>query len=359
MVRIALFGLVTLASCSLVADFGGLAGGSGTTVDTASADASSGDGAQSGDAVGPELDGGVGADAGPGLSMDAGTDASLANHAIKTVFVILMTHLAYAEVSSATPYLQSLTAGAARPMEYVAPPGLTSLSLPHVLWLEGASNFGVTNDSDPSANHQSTTIHLVTELEARGVTWRAYQEDTTASACPTTNNATYLVHHNPFVYFDDIGGSTPTAIARCAAHVRPYSELAADLKNGTVAQYNFITPNRCHDMHDDCNYSDGGGDPVGQGDTWLGNELPAILQSSTFTSQGAAFIVWDYKPGNEAAPLPLFVLSPFAKKGYSNTVLYNHSSFVKTISEIFGVVRVRAAALPQTADLADLFTKFP
>src|SRR2546421_4032944 len=34
----------------------------------------------------------------------------------------------------------------------------------------------------------------------------------------------------------------------CIAHVRPFTELATDLANNTVASYNFITPNLTDDM---------------------------------------------------------------------------------------------------------------
>ena len=46
--------------------------------------------------------------------------------------------------------------------------------------------------------------------------------------------------------------------------MRPYTELATDLANHTVAHYNFITPNLCNDMHDSARRSN---NPITQGDT--------------------------------------------------------------------------------------------
>ena len=67
--------------------------------------------------------------------------------------------------------------------------------------------------------------------------------------------------------------------AFCIAHVRPYTEFSTDLTNDTVAQYVFITPNLCDDMHDSCAPLN---DPVKQGDTWLSNEVPKILNSTAY-----------------------------------------------------------------------------
>jgi hypothetical protein len=60
----------------------------------------------------------------------------------------------------------------------------------------------------------------------------------------------YATKHDPFVYFDDVTNKLNPNSAYCIAHVPPFMELAGDLQNGNVAQYNFITPNLCDDMHD-------------------------------------------------------------------------------------------------------------
>src|SRR6266513_913562 len=104
------------------------------------------------------------------------------------------------------------------------------------------------NDDTPSANHQSTTEHLVTLLQKSGISWKTYQEDISGADCPLVSNGLYAVKHNPFVYFDDVTNNQDPNSANCISHVRPFGELATDLANNTVAQYNFITPNECNDM---------------------------------------------------------------------------------------------------------------
>src|SRR5207237_9314870 len=148
---------------------------------------------------------------------------------------------------------------------------------------------------------------------ADGGSWKAYQEDISSNACPLTDQGSYVVKHDPFVFFDDVTGSNNPADAYCIAHVRPYSELATDLSNNTVARYNFITPNVCHDMHD-CGIS--------SGDAWLAAELPKILASQAYKQGGAVFVTWD--EGNNATddgPIGLIALSPAAKgNGYFNNI---------------------------------------
>src|SRR5262249_32127396 len=158
------------------------------------------------------------------------------------------------------------------------------------LWLEGGQTFGKTTDADPSRNHIASNEHLTSLLDAAGVSWRSYQEDIPGNVCPLTEVRHYVPRHQPFVYFDDVTGGGDAAAARCIAHVRPYEELAGDLERDSVASYNFITPNLCHDMHDSCPPLH---DRVRQGDDWLARELPRILASNAYRDGGAVFITWD------------------------------------------------------------------
>src|SRR4051794_15111032 len=151
--------------------------------------------------------------------------------------------------------------------QYYNPPGLHP-SEPNYLWLEAGTNFGITNDADPATNHQASTSHLVTLLTQAGISWEAYQEDIDGATCPLTGIARYAPKHNPTVFFDDVTDRNNPQSATCIVYERPYSELATGLQHGTVARYNFITPNLCNDMHD-CSIS--------TGDTWLAQAVRQIL----------------------------------------------------------------------------------
>jgi phospholipase C len=197
---------------------------------------------------------------------------------IKTVFIILMENKNWLQIagSGSAPYINKTLLPMASHAELYFNPPLVHPSLPNYLWLEAGTNFGILNDDPPSVNHQNTTAHLVTSLQRNNVSWKTYQENIDGADCPLVNNGLYAVRHNPFAYFDDVTNNLDANSANCISHVRPFGELATDLANATVAQYNFITPNVCNDMHDSCAPLN---DPIRQGDTWLSQNLPTILNS--------------------------------------------------------------------------------
>ncbi|HWF20354.1 MAG TPA: alkaline phosphatase family protein [Verrucomicrobiae bacterium] len=270
---------------------------------------------------------------------------------IQTVFVILMENNNWSNIKGnpAAPYINSLLPRASHCEQYTS---VYHPSLPNYLWLEAGTNFGISDDNDPSSDHQSTTNHLVTLLNNAGITWKAYEEGIPGTNVPLLNTSSgYAVRHDPFAYFDDITGTNNPNYAYGIAHIRPFTELVGDLASNHVARYNFITPNVCDDMHDTCAPLN---NSVLQGDNWLSNNLPIILGSEAYLNGGAVFITWDESEGG-TYPIGMIVLSPYARgSGYSNTVSYTHSSTLRTMQEIFGVTPLLRDAANAT-DLSDLF----
>ncbi len=181
------------------------------------------------------------------------------------------------------PYMNTQLLPRASHAEQYYSPGL-SPSLPNYLWLEAGTAFGITDNDLPRVHSQHTAAHLVTRLAQAGWTWRSYQEDISGTECPLTPTGLYRPKHHPMVYFTDVTEGNNPHSPYCIAHVRPYHELATDLVQNTVAHYNFITPNLCHDMHD-CD--------IPTGDTWLAQEVPKILTSGAYQTGGVLFITWD------------------------------------------------------------------
>jgi len=276
---------------------------------------------------------------------------------VQTVFIILMENRNWSNIkgSSSAPYINNtLLPMASHAEQYYTPPGLHP-SLPNYIWLEAGSNLGITNDNDPSLNHQSTTNHLVTLLNNAGISWTSYQEDISGTVCPLTAVNKYAPKHNPMVYFDDVTNTNTSSSAYCIANVRPYTELPTDLQNNTVTRYNFITPNLTNDMHDGSTAAVA----IKNGDTWLSNNVPKILNSQAYSNGGAIFIVWDEGASSSDGPIGMIVLSRLARGGgYSNTVHYTHSSTLRTMQEIFNVIPFMRDATNAT-DLSDLFNPFP
>lgn len=278
---------------------------------------------------------------------------------IHTVFVIVMENHNWAEIqnSPSAPYLNhTLLPMASYATQYYNPPGVHP-SEPNYLWLEAGSNFGISNDAAPAANHQATPRHLVSLLTAQGLTWKAYAEGISGTICPLTARGLYAPKHNPMVFFNDVTDTNATHGAYCLAHERPYRELATDLAHNTVAAYNFITPDLCDDMHNSLGCASL--DSIHNGDTWLATAVPPILNSPAYQAGGVLFITWDEGEHGSDGPIGLLVLSPFAKgHGYAGAVHYTHSALLRSIEEIFGVTPLLGGAA-HSPDLHDLFQQFP
>ena len=294
------------------------------------------------------------------LAADTSFDAAPATHHIQTVFIILMENHNWTgdgnldiKNNPAAPYInKTLVPMGSHAEQYFNPPN-NHPSLPNYLWLEAGTNFGILDDGPPSQHPLPSKLHLVTLLKNANISWKAYLENTTGKVCPLVDDGEYAVRHEPFAYFDDVSNHQNTQSKYCISHLRPYSELAIDLKNGTLPRYVWITPNLCDDMHDNCT-----GNPIAQGDKWLSKNVPAILNSAAFQKGGALFIVWD-EADNGDGPIPMIVLSPFAKgHGYSNQIHYTHGSMLRTIEEIFGVKPLLRDAAKEK-DLSNMFTVFP
>jgi phospholipase C len=156
-------------------------------------------------------------------------------------------------------------------------------SEPNYIWLEAATNsfadHTFTTDNDATnGNYTTSTNHLATLLQNKGLSWKAYEESM-PSGCPITSLGNYAAKHDPFVFFTNVSGNPPSATnSTCSSHVVPFSQLATDLQTNTVPAYALITPNLCDDMPN--NSCPGSSDPILQGDTWLSNHLPPHPQFS-------------------------------------------------------------------------------
>jgi hypothetical protein len=293
------------------------------------------------------------------LTLAHASGVSPAFPGIKTVFVIVEENANWDDVNPTDmPYLW----GTLLPMggyakEYYNPPGMHP-SEPNYIWIEAGNNLGLTTDAPPSPSHSiKSKNHLVTRLDKAGISWRSYQEDISGLDCPLSRTGEYVPKHNPFVYFRDVTNNNNSSSAYCIAHVRPMTELAKDLENNTTARYNFLTPNLCHDMHNTCSPNI---NRERMGDDWLKKMLPKIMDSQAYKDGGAIFITWDEGEGLDAAnkfidgPIGMIILSPLAKKNYSNSIHYTHSSLLRTLQEIFGIKPLMRDAASATS-LRDFF----
>jgi phosphatidylinositol-3-phosphatase len=241
--------------------------------------------------------------------------------ALDHVFTIVMENTSFNEIvgSSAAPYINSLLAGGGLGANYFA---VTHPSLPNYLALTGASTFRIASDCTTC---WVAAPNIADSVESAGKTWKAYEESM-PSACFVGDSYPYAQKHDPFIYYNDIR----TNSARCQSHVVPYSQLSTDLRStATTPSYAFITPNLCDDMHD-CT--------VATGDSWLSQQVPAILGSAAFRTQRSLLaLVWDEDDSSQNNQVPLVLVGSSLIGGHQSLTAYDHYSLLHTTEVALGL----------------------
>lgn len=295
-------------------------------------------------------------------------------------------------------------------------------SEPNYLWSEAGTNFGVLDDNDPfctactgGPTNQNTNQHLSGLLQAAGHTWKSYQEDTdlmTNAAGQVVNlplpedqwtvplvslngifgpgsylnayNASsqynYAAKHNPQVFFTDTNGGDNTTSSNPLSHnYAPLQQLAFDLANDRVGEYNWITPDQYNEMHSGLNAGFNGLAPsdaanIQEGDNAVSRLVPLIMSSDAYHDGGVIILWWDEtesvngeNQNDFTHTLGEIIISPLAHTNvngmpYSNAINYTHSSDLRTMQEIFHV-KASGGTSPflgdaaNATDLSDLFQR--
>lgn len=208
--------------------------------------------------------------------------------------------------------------------------------------------------------------NLADQLEDAHVSWKGYMDSmpgpcfhadysqTAPPGDPYQGNSReqpaqdYADRHNPFLYFDDIVGND----ARCKAHVRPASELAGDIAHDALPGFSFITPDTCHDGHDDpCSNGKPGG--LVSADRWLNKTVPPLLDY-LMSHDGLLIVTFDENgfsdvndngcctggPGGTQSfggHIGLVAVSPRLPAGKVVHTKYDHMSLLRTIEDSFGI----------------------
>jgi hypothetical protein len=230
------------------------------------------------------------------------------------------------------------------------------------------------------------------QLDARGVSWRAYMENMdaqpgTRARCSTPfttgpdpairyeKDPNYKDKHNPWAYYHATFDSTKY----CERHVVPLGYFTApghmqgqlfhDLRNvRTTPQYSYLTPDQCHDGHDAC--ASNGNSQLAGADQFLKVVVPAIQASPAYKEDGLIVILFDEGSTNlqccgekkapnlsltenNGYPVPdpgpygdgggqtgAILLSPFVTPNSVDAVnRFNHYSYLRSMEDLFGVSR--------------------
>jgi hypothetical protein len=239
-------------------------------------------------------------------------------------------------------------------------------SEPSYIYSEAGHYFGVLNDNDPyaAANGSVEAIgkyvaahpgvgsqSLTGLLQAKGIAWKSYQEDTdlattglaevngnqaaltykgrlpddtltdtpvapaqytvpltsflgTSRSYTNAYNGSHMYNfaakHDGSLFFpDNTGGSDPTAANKQAAHWAPLQQLKADLAGNSVGRYNLITPDQYNEMHTrlpegftyhGVHYT-GDAAQIAAGDNCISQLVAEIVASAAYKNNGV-IVIW-------------------------------------------------------------------
>ncbi|KAI8924007.1 phosphoesterase family-domain-containing protein [Entophlyctis helioformis] len=208
--------------------------------------------------------------------------AAVAPTTFDRLAIIVFENTAYATAIKQT-YFKTLSTQGRLYTNYKA---ITHPSQGNYVSMIAGDTAGVTGDGVYNIDRRSTIVDL---LEAKGISWGAYQENYPGN-CFTGKSAAgglYVRKHNPFISFTNISGNP----ARCAK-IRSFVDFAADTAAGTVPKYVFMTPNMDNDAHDTS---------AAFASNWLSNFLPPLLANPYY--KNTTFLVTfdedDYSASNK------------------------------------------------------------
>ena len=260
------------------------------------------------------------------------------------VFIIMMENTSYTSLigNPNAPFINAAAANYGLATNYF---GVTHPSQPNYIAATSGSTNGVINDNDVTIN----VANIVDQLEANGKSWKAYMQSYSLCTTPLDHacgNQLYERKHNPFISYQDVQ-SNPARVA----NIVDFSQFATDLASGNVADYTWISPDQCNDMHgraatpsDPCDFSQVQS-LIATGDTFLLNTVNAIMNSRAWTGNSVIFIAWDESdypfadtsgccdanPGGGHVVMIAISHSDHAPR--TSNVAYNHYSMLATIED--------------------------
>ncbi len=247
--------------------------------------------------------------------------------------------------SSAAPYVNALARryGTMTQSYAIAHP-----SLPNYLALTSGSTHGIESDC---TSCRVSASNIVDQLEAAGISWKAYLEDAPSPCFLGAEDGGYAKKHNPFAYYDDVAGSP----RRCAKLVG-FGALQRDLRAGALPTYVWITPNLCDDGHD-CG--------VAASDRFLARTVPALLRE--LGPHGLLVLTWDEGSSDRGCcagaaaggRIATVVAGPDVRRGARDATPIDHYGVLASIERALGLQPLAGAADPAGGSLAGLFTHAP
>jgi len=241
------------------------------------------------------------------------------------VILVVMENHSYDEVRT-LPYIATLIQGSTSFSQSYA---VSHPSQPNYLALWAASTLGISNDNCPPAGSPYAVANLGSACEVAGVSWKSYGENLPAvgsTVCSSTDKLYYRKHH-----------ACPDFSNLNHTREGPYSQRAIDISAGTLPAFAFVAPNMCDDMHD-CSTT--------VGDTWLANNLPAMI--SAVGPRGMVILTWDEDDKSSANHILTVFAGGAVKPNPVNAQTITHYTVVRTICDVLGLIPFAGASTVTT-----------
>ncbi len=238
------------------------------------------------------------------------------------VVLVVEENHAYSSVigSASMPYLNSLANQYSLATQYFAD---THPSIGNYMMMTTGQI--VTNDD--TFNGPVSVDNIVRHLLQSNKTWKAYAESLPSVGYTGGDVFPYLHHHNPLSYFTDVTNS-----ATQQQNLVPFTQFAADLQNGQLPNFSFVTPNANDDAHDGT---------LQQADSWLQSNIGPLLSSPQFQQGGILIVVFDESVDTDTAHggghVAMVVAGPRVKKGFQTSNFYQHENLLKFIATYLGI----------------------
>ncbi|ORX57666.1 hypothetical protein DM01DRAFT_1284326 [Hesseltinella vesiculosa] len=196
----------------------------------------------------------------------------------------------------------------------------THPSQPNYISMITGSTDGVFFDFNSNIDGDS----IVDLLEAKGISWKSYQQAYPGNCDTSSSIGTYYRKHNPFISMTNIQSNA----TRCANIVNA-DQLDADIRNKLVPQFVFFTPDINNDGHNT---------NLTVASNWFQSYLEPRIKLDNFTENTMFISTWDeaedYVGPNQVQTVlfgPSFHLTPSLTDSSNNR--YDHYSILKTIEE--------------------------
>ncbi|KAK6969367.1 phosphoesterase family-domain-containing protein [Favolaschia claudopus] len=238
------------------------------------------------------------------------------------------------ETAASTPIFESLAEQGILLTNFNS---VTHPSEPNYIAAIGGDFFG---SHDDNMYHIPSNISTVVDLlEDKDISWATYQENMDAdgphrSPQPTTPTPPpppypyYMRKHNGPVIFDAISQD-----ASRARRIRTFNDFAADVVNGTLPQWVFVTPNMVNDAHDTT--IDFAASFL---EYWL---VPLLTDPRVNGERTLILLTFDENhtgtEQNRVWTLALGTAIPLNLRGTTDDTLYTHYSTISTVENNWGL----------------------